>query len=461
MKTVTAIASFINTMILNGIWDTFRSNRDLKKNKLQYLTVPVINSFSVINHNPQLAYSTATAKPYLCTMQFSVKRNLFALYLIKVAKWMNLVMPVIVLFYKSNGMSMREIFQLQAVYSLTLMFFEIPTGYFADKAGRKTSILMGAFLGVAGYLIYSSSFGFWNFVIAEVALGIGQSLVSGADSAMLYDTLLADRQTDKYTRFEGRVTSVGNFAEAFAGIIGGLLAVSSLRTPFYVQTAVASIAIPAAIFLVEPPVITTRVRLSLNIILSVVKQTLHSDRKLKWNTLFSAVTGVATLTMAWFAQPLFIQAGIKVSWFGIIWAVLNVTVGLAAISAWKIEKRLGPVWTVISFSIVLVTGYIGLATLPVIAGFVFLLMFYFARGVATPTLRNYVNLISASEVRATVLSVRNFVIRLLFAVLGPFLGWLTDTFSLSVAMGIAGSIFGLMIGTTLFYFLKYKTYQAD
>jgi MFS family permease len=394
-------------------------------------------------------------------MPFSVKRNLFALYLIKVAKWMNLVMPVIVLFYKSNGMGMREIFQLQAVYSLTLMFFEIPTGYFADRVGRKTSILMGTFAGVAGYLVYSLSFGFWSFVIAEVALGIGQSLVSGADSAMLCDTLLAGKQSDKYTRFEGRITSAGNFAEAFAGIIGGLLAVSSLRTPFYVQAAVAAIAIPAAVSLVEPPVITRRVRLSVHNIIAVIKQSLHSDRKLKWNTLFSAVTGVSTLTMAWFAQPLFIQAGIKVTWFGIIWAVLNVTVGLAAITAWKIEKRLGPAITVMSFSAVLVAGYIGVAILPAFAGFALLLLFFFARGVATPTLRNYVNVISASEVRATVLSIRNFVIRLLFAIIGPFLGWLTDTLSLSMAIGIAGIIFGVLIGITLFYFLKYKTYQAD
>lgn len=394
-------------------------------------------------------------------MLFSVKRNIFALYLIKVAKWMNLVMPIIVLFYQSNGMSMREIFQLQAVYSLTLMFFEVPTGYFADRAGRKTSILLGSFMGVAGYLIYSSSFGFWNFVVAEVALGIGQSLVSGADSAMLYDSLLAGKQSDKYTRFEGRVTSVGNFAEALAGIVGGLLAISSLRTPFYVQTAVAAIAIPAALSLVEPPVITKRIRLTAGQLFAVIRLTLHGNRKLKWNTLFSAVTGVSTLTMAWFAQPLFIQAGIQVSWFGVIWAVLNVTVGIAAITAWKFEKRLGPARTVISFAGILIAGYLSLAVFPPYAGLSMLLLFYFARGIATPTLRNYINLISPTETRATILSVRNLVIRLLFVILGPFLGWLTDTFSLNTALAIAGTIFGLMMGITLYYFLKYKTYRPD
>lgn len=166
---------------------------------------------------------------YICSwfeppMAFSVKRNLTALYLVKIAKWMNLIMPVIVLFYMSNGLTMQDIFLLQSVYSLTLMTLEIPTGYFADKAGRKSSILIGSILGFTGYLVYSFSFGFWQFVIAEVILGVSQSLVSGADSAMLYDTLSAAEQNDKYLRLEGRITSIGNFGEAFAGIIGGLLA---------------------------------------------------------------------------------------------------------------------------------------------------------------------------------------------------------------------------------------------
>lgn len=83
---------------------------------------------------------------------FSIKKNITALYLIKIAKWLNFVMPVIVLFYYSNYMTMQDIFTLKAIYSFTLMFFEIPTGYFADMLGRRTSILfifavLGLFFG--------------------------------------------------------------------------------------------------------------------------------------------------------------------------------------------------------------------------------------------------------------------------------------------------------------------------
>lgn len=372
---------------------------------------------------------------------------------------MNLVMPVIVLFYKSNGLTMKDIFLLQSVYSLTLMTLEIPTGYFADRVGRKSSILFGSMLGFTGYLVYSFSFGFWQFVIAEVILGVSQSLVSGADSAMLYDTLASAKQNDRYTRLEGRVTSIGNFGEAFAGIVGGILAVSSLRTPFFVQTCVAMIAIPAALMLREPPVKTRKTKPGLKEIGSIIYSALHGDVKLKWNTFFSAITGAATLSMAWFVQPYFGQIKLPLTMYGVLWALLNLTVGIAAIYAWRFEKRFGASRTVITFTLAIFLSYLMLTFMPGYTGLIVLLVFYLGRGLATPTLRNYINIITTSDVRATVLSVRNFLIRFIFAVTGPLWGWITDKYSLQSAIISAGLIYGFFALISMYFFLKHKTYE--
>jgi MFS family permease len=397
------------------------------------------------------------AKPIMTA--FSLKRNLFSLYLVKVAKWMNLVMPIIVLFYKSNGMSMQDIFTLQAVYSFTLMVLEIPTGYFADSAGRRTSILVGSFFGFIGFMIYSFSSGFWYFVIAETILGTGMSLVSGADSAMLYDSLISAGKADKYTRYEGRITSIGNFAEAAAGIIGGLLAISSLRTPYYFQTAIAFLAIPAAFALKEPPVHGHIRKPGVKDVMKIVLKVIHGDRKLFWNTMFSAVTGVSTLTMAWFAQPYFSRIGLPVSGFGIAWAILNLSVGITAITAWKLEAWMKPPGTVMLFTILLNLSYFALALTGSAAGLAFLLVFYLARGLATVTLRTYINNITTSDIRATVLSVRNFIIRLLFVLTGPLFGWITDHHGLSAALFSAGVVFSMLGGSSMYFFIRQKTYE--
>ncbi len=397
---------------------------------------------------------------FVLSMPFSLSRNLSALYLIKIAKWMNLVMPVFVLFYNSNGMEMQDIFILQSVYSVTLMILEIPTGYFADVAGRKTSMFLGSLFGFSGYLIYATSSGFWQFVIAETIMGVGQSLVSGADSAMLYDSLAAKRLSSKYSRLEGRITSLGNFGEALAGILGGLLATISLRTPFIVQACVAFIAVPASLSLVEPPVHTERRKPGIRDVLGIVHNTVIADRKLRWNTLFSSVIGASTLTMAWFAQPYFKSMSMPLQYYGVAWAILNFCVGVAAMRAWKLEIRLGEPRTVALFTLIIIAGFFLLAFLPSIAGLAVLLLFYVARGIATPTLRTYINRITSSDTRATVMSVRNLMIRLLFAVFGPFFGWVTDHYSLSAAFGAASAIFGTLSGISLYYFLRYKTYKA-
>ncbi len=394
-----------------------------------------------------------------------VRRNLPSLYIIKVSKWLNLVMPVIVLFYNSNGLTMQDIFTLKAIYSVALMMLEIPAGYFADISGRKNSIMIGSVLGFGGYLIYTGMSGFWSFVLAEIILGAGMSLVSGADSAMLYDTLSSVGKGDRFTRYEGRITSFGNFAEAFAGIAGGILAASSLILPFYFQTGVSFLAIPASLALIEPPGEKVIRKPAVKEIFSIIRIVMHSDRRLFWNTIFSSVTGVSTLTMAWFAQPWMISAKLPVTLFGIAWAVLNLTAGVLSMQAWKLTRLLGTKITTISFTSVLVACWFGL-TLSVFkqsdefagyataTGAFFLLLFYAGRGVATPTLRNAIHMITTSDIRATVLSIRNVMIRALFAILGPIFGLMADQFSLPVALGLAGLLFGASGFISLYFFLK-------
>ena len=55
-----------------------------------------------------------------------LKSNIYNLYIIKIAKWFNLVMPTIVLFYQNLGMGMQEILLLKAIYSVAIVTFEIP-----------------------------------------------------------------------------------------------------------------------------------------------------------------------------------------------------------------------------------------------------------------------------------------------------------------------------------------------
>jgi len=381
-------------------------------------------------------------------------QNIIQLYLIKVSHWFMLTMPIIVLFYTDNKLSLSQVFILQAIYSVSIVALEIPSGYFADVLGRKKSIIAGAIMGFCGFLIYSLSFGFIGFVFAEIILGFGQSMISGADSAILYDTLIDKGKEKDYLKHEGRMTSVGNFAEATAGIIGGLLAGLSLRYPFYAQTAIAFIGIPAAFTLVEPHVSKEKLEIGWKEIKYIVKFSLFTNPRLRWNIIYSSVVGASTLAMAWFVQPWFIRANFETSWFGIAWTILNLSVGVSAFYAYKLELKLGKVNTAALFTIILAIGFIASGWVKDFWGIIFILMFYLARGVATPILKDNINRITPSNMRATILSVRNFIIRILFATLAPFYGWAIDKLSLASALTVAGLVFITLSGVSFFYFRK-------
>ncbi len=371
--------------------------------------------------------------------------NIPKLYIIKIAKWFMLFMPFMIPFYQDNGLTLSDISILKAIYSISIVVLEIPSGYLADVLGRKRTLIIGSILGFIGFLTYSVSFGFVGFLIAEIILGFGQSLISGADSAMLYDTLEDLNRKDEYVKYEGRVISIGNLAETVAGIIGGLLVGISLRFPYIMQTVVAFIAVPASIMLVEPKRNTKVLNIGIKYILNIVKYSLYDNRELRWNIIHSSIIGAATLSMATLVvQPYLLQIEIPLFYFGIIWPALNLIVGLVALYAYKIELKLQKNNSLLLISIFIPLGFIALSQMVSYWGILILIVFYIFRGFATPVLKDYINKLTDSNIRATVLSVRNFVIRIFFAIVGPFMGWYTDHISLRAALLVTGIIFFIL-----------------
>ena len=367
----------------------------------------------------------------------SLKHNIIKLYLLKALKWFMIVMPIIVLFFESKALSLTQIMILQGTYSLFVALFEIPSGFFADIYGRKNSILIGSIFLFLGYVIFSFFSGFNEFLFAEILLGIGGSLISGADSAILYDTLLEIKEDNEYTKIEGKTYAIGNFSEGIAGILGGFLAMTSINLPVYIQTIVMFLSIPVAMTLVEPKS-SYKLAKSFNSVITVVKDTFVHNRKLRWYIIYSSSMGIATLSIAWFVQPFLMEIETPILYYGIIWAFLNFTAGITSYYSHLFNNDNLLIYT----SLMMITSLILLGIYISYFGLIFIILIYLLRGVITPNLRNLININSTSERRATVLSLRSFVIRLSFAIIAPILGYITDSCDISVVFYVLAFIVG-------------------
>jgi len=375
-------------------------------------------------------------------------------------------MPIIVPFYQENNLSLTEIMLLKSVYSIVIVILELPSGYVADVLGRKKTLVYGSFLAAAGFIIYSFSGSYAGFILAEIALGAGHSFVSGADSAMLYDTLASGERQKEYTKYEGINASVGNFSEAFAGLAGGAIALISLRMPFYFQAIIASSAIPASLLLVEPAHVLRwrspsrfigRVGGWMNIYF-ILRNIILKEKDLRFNLLFSSIIGAATLQMAWFAQPLFEKMLLPLALFGVVWTTLNLVTGGSSILAHRIEKSLGERATLIIIAVLIPLMMIVSGIIPAFAIIPLLVIFYFLRGMASPVLKDYINRHTESRIRATVMSLRDLTIRVFFALFAPLAGYFSDRYSLGTGLAVSGGIiFLLSVATLVLFFRNEKT----
>lgn len=368
----------------------------------------------------------------------NLKHNINKMYLLKAVKWFMIVMPIIVLFFEKHGLSITQIMILQATYSFSVALFEIPSGFFADIYGRRLSLVYGSILTFIGYLIFSFFSGFNEFFIAEILLGIGGSLISGADSALIYDTLLELEEDSDYTKIEGKNYGIGNISEGLAGILGGFLAVTSLNLPVYIQTAVLFFSIPIAYSLVEPKS-SFKLAKSFKSILLVVKETFSNKSKLKWYIIYSSAMGIGTLSIAWFVQPFLMEIRTPLVYYGIIWASLNIIAGITSYYSYFFNSSN----ILVVISLMMIISLIALGFNISLYGFIFIVAIYIIRGIITPNLRNLININSTSERRATVLSLRSFVIRISFAVIAPILGYVTDVYDISYVFYSLALIVGI------------------
>lgn len=368
-----------------------------------------------------------------------------------------LFMPIIWLFYKENGLTIKDLFLIQSIYSITIAIIEIPSGYVADVLGRKNSMIIGTFFGFLGMIVYATSFGFEGFLIAALCLGVGQSFISGSDTALMYDSLLELNRSKEFIKLEGRTISMGNLAEAAAGFIGAyFLTQSTYRTPFYYQIGIAFIGFLFALTLVEPS--TTKISDGKSKPWGNIKKIIHysliENPSLRLCIFYSSIMGAATLTIAWFSQPLLDYLNIDGKYNGIIFGILNLGVASTAYYAHYIENKIKTKILLTGILILICGSYFILYQYLAFWSLGILFLFYLVRGIATPILRDYQNRFTPSEMRATVMSIRSFIIRTLFAIISPSIGYVADVYNLQQAILLSGILFFILGGITLLFLFK-------
>jgi MFS family permease len=374
-----------------------------------------------------------------------VSRNIWKLYSLQALTQALFMIPIIVLFFQSFGLSMKQILVLQAAFSLAILVFEIPTGYLADRWGRKPTIILGCILNIAGYLLYALSTGFWTIMAAEITIGLGASFLSGTVEAMTYDSLLEMGEEKRYRSVAANQSFLEFSTEAFCGLIGGFLAVISLYAPLWATLVPLCIASGIACTLAEPKRHVMQEGRHWKAIWDVSTHTLFKHRGLRSIILLHALISTMTLTLFWFTQPYQKLIGLPIAYYGVVHAVIVLSGAFASRLVPKLEKRMDDRVVLMCIAGCVIGCFLLLGLPPMLWGLGLFLIARVSWGMLTPLTGDMINRMTTSDVRATVLSMRSFLGRCIFVCTSPFLGAIADARSVPYALSVGGLAGGALI----------------
>ena len=330
---------------------------------------------------------------------------------------------VITLFWKHRiGLGMEEILLLQALFGLSMAVCEFPSGYVADRIGYRNTLILAALVNVVAWVLFYFAEGFTGFLAAEVLLGLGTALVSGCDSALLYESLRDLDDEASFARWSGRMKFFGQSAEGTAALLAGVFYAWWPRFPFLLEVGLWTANIAVAFLLVEPSRSRPPAGGHIAGVVKVVRRALVLDPRLRALILLTIVLGLSSFIPVWLV-PLYAQgAGVPVAWLGPLWAVANYTVALGALWSDRLRDRWG-LPRLLAVAIVLVAGgYMGLGLSHALFGFAFYFLLTTMRGLVGPALSHQEQRLIPSTDRAAIVSLRSLLFRLCFLGVAPVVG---------------------------------------
>jgi MFS family permease len=376
----------------------------------------------------------------------SLRANPPKLYAYKFLSEFFLIVPVLIPYYVFNRLSATQIFTVQAAYHVGVLLLEIPSGYLADVVGRKrTLVLAGLFLPL-GMALYAFTGSFTTFVLAEFSIAVGNSLRSGSDSALMFDTLILLHREGEYRKFEGRSFLFTRLGTAGASLAGGLLALIALRLPFYVNVATYVLILPVVVGIVEPERTRRRAANPLLDIFHIAGRCFQHPR-LRRLMMMGGLVQSASVIGVWAYFLYFKSLGINLAVVGALFAAFQLASALGSSQAFRLSHRIGEK---ASFLLLLLIGGVFLALGAVSARPLVALVVPAAWlwGFGWPVFMDSFNRLTTSEIRATVLSVASMCASVSFVVLSPLFGRLVDVVGLSRALLVLG-LFYLLAGSAI------------
>lgn len=373
-----------------------------------------------------------------------LQRNLRLLYAFWFLREFQLWIPVWIVFLTvEQGFSLTEVTGVESLFLIGILVLEVPTGAVADRWGRSPSLALGAFVLAVAVLLFAFTTSFAVLVASFLLWSAAHTLMSGADMALLYESLKTSGREGDYERIAGRGAAIGFAAAGLGTFLGGpVAAMIDIRATIIIGAGTCLVGTAIAWLMIDPPRSEateggekTRYLATIGV---AFREIWHAPDVRAVVLLTGAATAGLT-AVGYLVQPYLLNRDISV---GVLFSMLQVPMILAGVGGALIAGRLAlrhGTTTMLTAPLLGAACFAALMLTPGLAAYPALPLLYVLVGALRPVATGYVNRRIASDRRATVLSMHGMVSALLLAALAPAIGFVADHGGLSWAFALGGA----------------------
>lgn len=390
------------------------------------------------------------------------KRNIKIYYLLNLLEGFMFTIPVWYSFQKLY-ISIEQISILYAITNILVVLFEMPTGAFADLLGRKTSMFIGWLISSFSLIAIGLSTEYWQFIIAFVFNSLGVSLVSGANYALLYDSLKEIKREKEFSKTVANLGFPVRMTMMVATFSGGYLFSIKPGLPYIAQGLVMVVLAACILLLVEPEIDSDKFTIR-NYILQTkrgFKELLKNNYTRTLAAYYFICAGLSWTMLTYFRLPLAYSFDFTEKQVSLFIGIGYFATILMLISAAKLEKIFTPKIIFILTPIILVCITLPSFILPKFLIPLILVMIQVIGSARFTFLDSYTNQEFESKYRATAVSSLNMLVSLVYFFLvllsGPIIKYTNVKVYIS-GMGLLALVITLPL--TILLLSKYKEHNG-
>ena len=357
-----------------------------------------------------------------------------------------IVIPVWVPYLATQGITMRQFMELQAVFAIVILCGEVPSGLLSDLWGRKKTLLLGSTLKAVSFSLLPLWSNYEGFLFYHLTMGIALSMISGGDVALLYEWhLAAGGERSRGTAVLGNMKLAGQTGAAASALLGGAVVTLSYGHLLWANAILSWIPMLLVLGVTEPPAALPegKKRKRSEDLKAILSTTLGRDGATRFVFFNLIASGAAGLVMVWTHQKYWQDSGLPLAYFGVLFASYNLIFGFAGRAAALATTRYGQRTVFTAVGVLPVIACLGMASLSGWGGILLGTLGQIGRGLGSVVFLNTLNEKISSAFRATVISMAQMGTRASFALLGPLVGYGIDAWGLQSVLPALGVLFAI------------------